>query len=447
MAEEMIDAIRRAGVVGAGGAGFPTHVKMSSRAEIVIVNGAECEPLLRVDQQLLQNNAKVVWRTLKKIVKATGAARGIVALKGKHLEVVNELQRHNSSKQCQLFLLDDFYPAGDEHVLVHEVTGRTVPEAGIPLQVGCIVINVETLLNIAGALEDRPVVDTFVTVTGCVPEPVTCRVPLGTPVEDVLALAGLKDSRGLVVIEGGPMMGRLVGNIQQPVTKTTKGLIVLPLKHSLAARKMSTVSRELKMSRTACVQCFRCTDVCPRYLLGHRLEPHKIMRSLAYMLKEPATMQSSLLCSECGACEYACIMNLSPRRMNAEIKSQLSAAGVRFSQPLPESVPLAVRGYRRIPVKRLINYLDLGRYDVPAPLKEVEVKPDRVILPLKQHVGAICRPVVQAGQQVKRGELVAGIPEEALGACLHASMDGTVTEVNSSHIIIKAQTGDEKCNP
>lgn len=438
MAEELINAISRAGVVGAGGAGFPTHVKMSARAEYVIVNGAECEPLLRVDQQLLQMEAQKVLRTLRTLVKATGASKGYVALKGKYHAAIDELQRLNKSKQCEIFILGNFYPAGDEHVLVHEVTGRTVPEAGIPLKAGCIVTNVETLLNIACALDNKPVVDTYLTVTGDVPKPLTCRVPVGTAVRDVLTLAGLTDIKGRAVIEGGPMMGRVLGDIQQMVTKTTKGLIVLPHEHSLIARKMSSVTRALRMSRTACVQCFRCTDICPRRLLGHRLEPHKVMRSLSYMLKDAATLQSSLLCSECGACEYACVMSLSPRRMNAEIKRQLAAEGVLFCGPLPESIPQYVRDYRKIPVKRLINYLDLSRYDVSASWQEVNMKPERVILPLKQHVGVACRPMVSAGQQVTRGELIAGVPEQALGACLHASIDGTVTEVTSSHIIIKA---------
>lgn len=438
MAEEIINAIRRAGVVGAGGAGFPTHVKMAARAEYVIVNGAECEPLIRVDQQLLRAEAQAVWRTLKKLVRATGAAKGYVALKGKHREAIGQLQRLNKNKQLELFTLKDFYPAGDEHVLVNEVTGLTVPEAGIPLAVGCIVTNVETLLNISSALEGRPVVDTYLTVAGSVPSPITCRVPVGTPVRDVLALSGLTGAESLSVIEGGPMMGRLVSDMGQPVTKTTKGLIVLPGDHPLVTRKKSPAGRELKMARTACVQCYRCTDVCPRRLLGHRLEPHKIMRSLAYMVKDAVTLRSSLLCSECGACEYACVMNLSPRRMNAEIKGHMAAAGVRFDSPQPVSEPLGVRDYRKIPVKRLVNFLALGQYDVPAPLQEVDIKPGRVVLPLKQHTGAACQPVVSAGQQVSRGDLIAGVPEEALGSNLHASIDGTVTEVTDSYIVIQS---------
>ncbi|MFZ5643449.1 MAG: 4Fe-4S dicluster domain-containing protein [Bacillota bacterium] len=438
MAEDLIAAIRRAGVVGAGGAGFPSHVKMSARAEYVIVNGAECEPLIRVDQQLLQSEARTVWAALKKLIKATGAKRGIVALKGKYRAAVDELQRQKKPRECELFILNDFYPAGDEHVLVHEVTGRTVPEAGIPLNVGCIVTNVETLINTAAALEGRPVVDKYITVAGEVPQPVTCSVPLGTSINEVLGMAGLKDVGGRVVIEGGPMMGRVVENIARPVTKTTKGLIVLPEGHPLAVRKTRPEGRELKMSRTSCVQCYRCTEVCPRYLLGHRLQPHKVMRSLAYMLKDPGVVQSSLLCSECGACEYACIMNLSPRRMNSEIKRQLAAAGVRFTAPLPESVPLGVRDHRKIPSKRLINFLGLGLYDVSAPLLEEGIIPRRVVLPLKQHTGLASVPVVCEGQKVARGELVADIPEDSLGACLHASIDGTVTGVTADQITIQA---------
>ncbi|MGB9825270.1 MAG: 4Fe-4S dicluster domain-containing protein [Desulfofundulus sp.] len=437
MVEGLTDAIARAGVVGAGGAGFPTHVKMAARADFVIVNGAECEPLLRVDQQLLELHARTMWQTLKTLVKATGAAQGVIALKAKYKSAIAELEKQNRSKNLKLHILDDFYPAGDEHVLVREVTGRTVPEAGIPLKVGCIVTNVETLLNIAGALGGQPVVDTWLTVAGDVPHPLTCRVPVGTPVQDVLALAGCRDLNGKAVIEGGPMMGRLLDNPGVPVTKTTKGLIVLPSSHPLVERKSRPLDKELKMSRIACVQCFRCSEVCPRHLLGHRLEPHKVMRSLAYMLHDVTAVKSSLLCSECGACEYACVMGLSPRRVNAAFKQQLAAQGIRYTGALPESIPLPEREFRRIPVKRLVNFLGLEQYNVAAPLQDLEFKPTRVIIPLKQHAGAPCQPVVEVGQEVKRGDLVGQVPKNALGACIHASIDGRVTGVTSSYITIE----------
>ncbi|WP_018084304.1 4Fe-4S dicluster domain-containing protein [Desulfurispora thermophila] len=447
MGEELTGAIARAGVVGAGGAGFPSHIKMTARAETVIVNGAECEPLLRVDQQLMSQRAQDLWRTLKTLVKATGAARGVIALKAKYTPAISELEKalekQNKQKNLELFILDDFYPAGDEHVLVNCVTGRTVPEAGIPLKVGCIVTNVETLLNIGEALKGQPVVDTYLTITGEVKTPLTCRVPIGTPVQDVLALAGCHDMSGKAVIEGGPMMGRLLGSLQQPVTKTTKGLIVLPADHSLIARKTRSIEKEIKMSRVACVQCYRCSDVCPRRLLGHRLEPHKVMRSLAYLLNDAAAVKSSLLCSECGACEYACPMGLSPRRVNSLFKQQLAAQGIRYSGALPESTPLPEQTYRRIPVKRLVNFLGLERYNLAAPLQEVELRPSRVVILLKQHAGVPCQPLVSAGQEVKRGDLIGQVPEGALGAAVHASIDGRVSEVTAAHITIEASPGGE----
>ena len=126
-----------------------------------------------------------------------------------------------------MHLLDDFYPAGDEQVTVFEVTGRIVPQGGIPLRVGCVVVNVETLLNVADAMEGKPLTHKYLTITGEVASPCTVRLPVGTPVMEALKLAGVKNTDDLRVIDGGPMMGKLIGNLHQPITKTTKGLIAL----------------------------------------------------------------------------------------------------------------------------------------------------------------------------------------------------------------------------
>ncbi|MGB9803450.1 MAG: electron transport complex protein RnfC, partial [Desulfofundulus sp.] len=157
----------------------------------------------------------------------------------------------------------------------------------------------------------------------------------------------------------------------------------------------------------------------------------------AYMLHDVTAVKSSLLCSECGACEYACVMGLSPRRVNAAFKQQLAAQGIRYTGALPESIPLPEREFRRIPVKRLVNFLGLEQYNVAAPLQDLEFKPTRVTIPLKQHAGAPCQPVVEVGQEVKRGDLVGQVPKNALGACIHASIDGRVTGVTSSYITIE----------
>jgi len=425
-----VDLVREAGVVGAGGAGFPAHVKIAAAADTVIVNGAECEPLLRVDQQLMAVEAEGLVRGLEAVMAATGAAAGVIALKAKYKDAVEALSPLVTGKPIKIYALGDFFPAGDEQVLVYEVTGRVVPEGGIPLKVGCVVSNVETFVNVANALEGVPVTDTWLTVTGEVARPVTLKVPVGVPVSEVLAVCGVKEPQNMAVIDGGPMMGRVLEDIAVPVTKVTKGLIVLPADHMLVRSK--TLSREhiARRSKSVCIQCAMCTDVCPRFLLGHRLEPHKIMRGLNYLKADEDVMKMALLCCECGACElYGCIMQLPPRQVNAAIKKELAAKGLKYNPPESGKPVSPLREYRKIPSRRLVAKIGLASYDRPAPLSDDMFIPTTVYIPLRQHIGAPAVPVVEAGRQVEKGTLIAAVPEGALGANIHASISGTVKQV------------------
>ncbi|MHB8170109.1 MAG: 4Fe-4S dicluster domain-containing protein [Thermincolia bacterium] len=423
----IVDLVREGGVVGAGGAGFPTHIKIAAEADTVIVNGAECEPLLRVDQQLMTVEAHRLVKGLEAVVAVTGASTGIIALKAKYKRAIEVLTPLVAGKPIKIHTLEDFFPAGDEHVLV---TGRVVPEAGIPLKVGCVVSNVETLINVAYALEGIPVTDTWLTVTGEVAQPVTLKAPIGTPVLEVLAACGVKDPGSMAVIDGGPMMGRVLEDVNTPVTKVTKGLIVLPLEHMLTRSKTLSWEHIARRSKSVCIQCAMCTDVCPRFLLGHRLEPHKIMRSLNYLKADEEIIKMALLCCECGACElYGCIMQLPPRQVNAAFKRELAGKGVRYNPTQPGKPVSPFREYRKIPSKRLVAKMGLTSYDQPAPLSDDVFMPTVVRIPLRQHIGVPAVPVVEAGQRIEKGALIATIPEGTMGANIHASINGVVKQV------------------
>ncbi|MFZ5945691.1 MAG: 4Fe-4S dicluster domain-containing protein [Bacillota bacterium] len=437
---DMITKVRDAGVVGAGGAGFPTHVKISAAAKTIVVNGAECEPLLRVDQQLLAQMAAKVVKGLEIVIQATGAEEGIIALKGKYKDAIQSLEKVIPGKPIKLHILGDFYPAGDEHVTVNQATGKLVPQGGIPLKVDCVVVNVETLVNIAEAAEGTPVTHTYLTVTGEIPEPVTLKLPIGTSIAEVFRIAGVTDFRGKMVIEGGPMMGKIVEDLNQPITKTTKGLIILPEEHPLIKRRTLPVEKIVRQSKAACIQCRYCTDLCPRYLLGHKLEPHKIMRALKHINGQEVSMKMALACSECGVCEqYACVMGLSPRRVNAEIKKELLKNGIRPDGPPENQIPHNLQEHRKIPIKRLISRLGLAKYDKSAPLKDKEYCVNHVNIKLQQHVGAPCKPLVTPGQKVNKGDLIGEIPEKSLGANIHASISGVVTQVSDTIAITSAE--------
>ncbi|KKL25618.1 hypothetical protein LCGC14_2403510, partial [marine sediment metagenome] len=368
--QEIVEKVRAAGVVGAGGAGFPTHIKLEADVERVLGNGASCEPLLTSDLFLMENESEGILSGLSMVMQSTGAGRGTLCLKEKHFEALGALEKTISKhkmKDIDIFGLDDFYPAGDEMVLVYEVMNRVVPEGGFPLQVGVVVNNVESLLNIARAVKtDKPVIERYLTVAGEVQKNLVIKVPVGISVGEVINLAGGATISDFKVIVGGPMMGQVVTDLSTPVDKTTSGVIVLPANHNIVAGKTNDPERIRRITRLVCCQCSRCTDLCPRTLLGHSLESHKIMRQLGVgsQLVSEALLEDALICSECGICEkFACPMMISPREVNAQIKREMMEKGVDRSPKKITYQPSAFRDVRKVPTKRLMERLQVSRYD------------------------------------------------------------------------------------
>lgn len=439
---DIIEAIRDAGVVGAGGAGFPTHVKLKVHAKRVIVNGAECEPLLRADQLAMQYQAEKVVRGLELAMEAAHAEQGIIATKEHYGEAVTALGRAIAGKpNLSLHLMESYYPSGDEKAVIFEVTGEVVPTGKLPIDLGCVVINVGTALNIADAADGKPVTDKSVTVCGGVPEPVTVTVPIGTSMRKVLELSGFcGNERDYALIVGGPCMGSLNENWDEPVTKTTGGLLILPRSHQQITRRSISMEHQARLAKSICCQCSRCTQLCPRHLMGLPVEPHKAMRAISTGSAELLGNSAGVLaCSSCGLCtNYACEMGLTPSLVMAMLKTELSKAGVR---PVPEAEisPDPWTRLKAVPVKRLIARMNLAAFDRPAPLSERTVTPKQVFLMLRQHVGKPSEPVVKVGDMVQKGQLIARIPENALGAALHASISGRVTEVNGQMIALAGE--------
>ena len=428
--------VREAGVVGAGGAGFPTHVKLAAQAEIVVVNGAECEPLLKTDQQLTAHYPEQLIKGLTLAMEATGAKQGIIALKAKYQEAIAALQPY-LTEQLQISIMPDIYPAGDEVITIWLTTGRRVPPGGIPLNIGVVVNNVQTLLNVARACEGVPVTTRTLTVTGAVNQPITVTVPIGTSLREVLDLAGGGRSEDLAYINGGPMMGRLITDLMDPVTKTTGGLIALPKNHLLIQRKSRTVETILRIAKMVCEQCSYCTELCPRHMIGHELSPHLLIRAVNYKtIGNPSMLTSALTCSECGVCEaYACPVGISPLRVNQALKAELRVKGLKYLGELGKVDPMAQ--HRLIPTSRLLDRLNLRSLHSEAPLTSERYVPDRVTLKLQQHIGAPAKANVKAGDVVSHGQIVGEIPEGSIGARIHASLDGIVTEVTPQTITIR----------
>ncbi len=435
--KQLKDIVRENGIVGAGGAGFPTYVKIDEKAETIIMNCAECEPLLKLHRQLLEVYAYEILKTFELVAEVVGAKEAIIGIKKEYKSTVQALNNHIAEfPKVKVHLLDGVYPMGDEVVLIYEATKKVVRPGGLPIEEGIAVFNVETIYNIHCALENgKPVTDKVVSVVAEVENPVTVRVPLGCTIGEVVALAGATTVEEPVYFVGGPMMGN-IGTASQPVTKTTNAILVLPKTHYLVMKKNSNPSIEMKRSASICCQCQMCTDLCPRHALGHPIEPHLFMRASSNKdFQDVNPFVNTLFCSSCGICElYSCPQGLAPRSLMAVYKGGLRQAGVK--PPQVEATPIEFsREYRKVPEERLEARLDLVKYDVEAPLTDEVVPMNSVKILLGQHIGAPAVACVQKGDSVTVGQMI-GKPADGLSVGIHASITGKVVDVQDKYVII-----------
>ena len=433
----LVEKVRLAGVVGAGGGGFPAHLKLASKADTVIANGAECEPLLHKDAAVMESFAARVVRGVALSMEAVGASDGVIGVKAKNKHAVQALEAACKGTPVRVHLLGDYYPAGDEYDLVYEVTGRLIPPGGIPLAAGVVVNNVETLMNIAAAAEGQPVTHKTLTIGGAVKNPVTLIVPIGTPFKDCIEAAGGVTTENPVYCYGGLMMGEASPSLERPVTKTSTGVIVLPRNHHFVERKLTPLPAQARIGKSACDQCRACTELCPRFLLGYAVEPHQVMRSLAFTATgEAAWNQWAALCCSCGLCTvYSCPEELFPKTACDNSKATMRSAGIKWEGKMNiKAHPM--RDGRRTPIKALTRKLDVASYEHPAPLRLEPLCPAEVILPLKQSAGSPSVATVKPGDTVKAGQAIAEPPPKALGALLHAPFAARVAAVTPEQIIL-----------
>ncbi len=433
----LIQLARENGVIGAGGAGFPTYRKLESSVDTVIANGAECEPLLYKDQRLMEHYAAEVVAGLQALQKATAAKRAVIGLKAKNRAALVALKKVLPDTSIEIAQLDDVYPSGDEVDLVYQVTGRQIPTGGLPLEVGVVVNNVETLVNLHRAGRGEPVTSKLLSVVGAVAQPRTFWAPVGASYRQVLKFCGGATIPEIAVVDGGPMMGRVGLDLETPITKTCGGLIILPADHHLVGRKSEPEAHYKRVGKSACDQCLLCTELCPRYLLGYPVQPHLVMRALEFSGPQSRELgRWAQVCSECNVCSlYACPEGLNPRDICRSAKGELSRNNSSWSlMELSElTQPMhPMRPYRQVPTAMLKRRLGLEEWDRAAPLVRDKMAVDRVALPLDQHLGAPATAVVQVGNEVAVGDVIATVDEEQLGAWLHASIDGRVTGIDGT---------------
>lgn len=436
--DELRQKIKAAGVIGAGGAGFPTHQKLVPGIDTVLVNAAECEPLLYTDFTILQQHMDRVASGARAMAEALGAKQAVIALKSHNAENLSVSAGETLGGGVSIRTLPNVYPIGDEILLIYQSLGRIVPPGQLPSSVGVVVINAETAYNIANSLEDIPVTEKWLTIGGCIPAPVVVKVPINCSVAAVFRSAGVIVPEGCSVLDGGPAMGKIIHPGTAAVTKKTKSLLILPNEIPAIAVKNISAERMVRRTSSACCQCSFCTDLCPRHLLGYPVQPHRTMRAVSAGLVQPNDLLTAALCSGCSVCTLmACCQGVAPSAAMWEVKRSLKKHRLAYRGGAPVA-PDPERDYRMIPVGRFKSRIGVAEYDRPAKyLADFTVKQTDFALLLSQHIGKPSVPLVKAGETVTAGQMIAKA-DAGISAALHTPVSGKVTAVTGSCIEISA---------
>ncbi|NMB44623.1 MAG: NADH-quinone oxidoreductase subunit J [Clostridiales bacterium] len=437
---ELKQIIKDCGVAGAGGAGFPSFAKLDSKTEEIILNGAECEPLLAVDKQLLKKYSYEIISTLDLVAKAVGAKRAIISIKSEYVDTIAAVEAELAYfPNVSIKLLQNVYPTGDEVVLIYDTLGKVVAPGSFPIDIGVAVFNVETMYNIYKAINLKEGVNKkYLSIVGEVANPITISVPIGMSVKEVVDLAGGPIVEDPAYIMGGPMTGQTVGPYEV-ISKTSNAILVLPKDHYIIRKKESNISFELKKASATCCSCEMCTNLCPRNLLGHPIAPHTFMRNASSGITyDTEPYINTLYCSSCGICEmFSCPQSLSPRKLISKYKDDLKRNGV--PTPKKESADVDTnREYRKVPMKRLISRLDLVKYNISADLVDIIPEVKRIRIGLNQSLGASAIPMVKKGDTVEVGQMIGRAVENKLSLPVHSSISGKVLEVNKKAILIQS---------
>ncbi|MFI3305250.1 MAG: electron transport complex subunit RsxC [Rikenellaceae bacterium] len=293
----ILDRIKAAGIVGMGGATFPTHVKLSippqKRAESLIINGAECEPYLTSDHRSMLERGEEFMIGVSLLMRVIGVANAYVGIESNKPDAIEKLtELANDFKGVEVVPLKVQYPQGGEKQLIEAITGREVPPPpGLPIDVGAVVVNVSTAIAVYEAVQKRkPLIERVVTVSGkSSDQPLNMVVRFGTPISALLErIGGLPDDTGKV-INGGPMMGRAMVNLDSPVTKGCSGITIV------------AVGEAERAEESPCLKCGKCVSACPM-----SLEPYLLSKLMKRGAMEQLEERNVTDCIECGSCQFTC---------------------------------------------------------------------------------------------------------------------------------------------
>lgn len=292
----IVDKIAEAGIVGLGGACFPTHVKLlpppGKKAEVLIVNGVECEPYLTCDHQLMLEHGEEIIVGIQILMRALNIQKAIIGIEKNKPDAIKHMQDLASKVLgVEVKPLKLKYPQGGEKQLIDACIGRQVPSGALPIEVGAVVDNVATIYAVYEAVQkNKPLISRVMTVTGkSMTKPGNYSVRFGTPLSDVVALAGGVPEDTGKIIGGGPMMGRAMNNINMPANKRVSGLLFMPEKESV------------RVEPENCIRCGKCVSACP---MG--LEPYLLSKQAQLQMWDEMEQHSVMDCIECGCCLYTC---------------------------------------------------------------------------------------------------------------------------------------------
>ena len=430
------------GVVGAGGAGFPSYCKLAEGADTLLINAVECEPLLYTSYTLMQERIRDIVVGMRAVMEYGKIARGLLAVKDYRAKKLGYADGQELAPGVFIKYIPNVYPMGDEINLIYTATGRVVPPGQLPITRGVIVFNTETIYNIGLVVQfNQPVTKTYLTISGDTPKAYCVKVPVGMKIAEVLKIMGVTVPDTHVVIDGGPSMGTVVNLATDVVKKPCSGLLILPKTIPAVANKLRTKEDNFRRASSVCCQCNRCTDMCPRHLLGYPLEPHKMVRStLSAAMADPELIKTATMCCGCDICStLACCQEISPMQIIKEYKGILAKNRMKYvADPSEQFTPSPEREHRMVSAGKWKEMLGVAKYDKFPPIYvEEKLKATQVEVPMSQHIGASAIPIVAVGDLVEENQMIAKAAE-GLSVPHFAPITGKVVFVDSKTVVIHA---------
>lgn len=438
---ELKNILQKHGVVGAGGAGFPSYAKLTPGADLLVINCIECEPLMYTDYILVQERLDQIVEGAQAVMEFTDIKHAILAIKAYRAMTLGLADDQELAPGIHVKTVPNIYPMGDEINLIYQVSGRLIKPGNLPITQGVIVYNVETVFNMRAAIRhDKPVIEKWLTIGGDIPEAFVVRVPIGMRISDVLREMKVELRPHHMMFDGGPAMGILKNPKSDVVVKTTNALMLVPDDIPAVVNKQRSVAQVMNLAASACCQCTRCTDLCPRHLLGYPLEPHKMVRStLSAAQANPELIRSASLCCGCDICgTFACCQGISPMMVIKEYKKILAQNKMKYvAAPDQVFTPSEERDGRMLVSQKWKEVLGVARFDKHPTFLPDKLKASKVEIRMQQHIGAPSVPCVAEGDLVEEGQMIAEAGN-GLSVPQYASIGGRVSFVDATKICIEA---------